>query len=404
MSTIPMREMWSDVSRFVSAELLEVINSNAVVSNQEACLPAECLQGLKERKLFSCMIQEELGGGGASLSECAAILHRIGRLDAGLAIGLTMHFITAAHIDRMHRKGFQDLSEILLKIVSDQCIACSAGSEPNLGGAVAKSSFVTVRCKDGYLISGRKSPVSFSRLGEYAHIGFPDPEGKNERLLEALVPIKVGGVTVQRSWDTLGARSSESHTAVFDNYYVPDHLVLRTPPDHYQEMLAAMITWYCTLLTAAYLGTVQAVADKARSILISTNLYSKQAPRGSLPSFQRAFGDVHAKISLLSEACVSIASQASDPEFRFESILASSLSLRHVATDICMDAVFKLAELVGASAYGNSHFVSRAMRDIHALAFHVPNRIMCQEMIGQILLGMQPKLDYQDRADRAANG
>ncbi len=149
MSEMAADGLWSDTSTFVSQELLDTINCNAIAGDQDAYLPENSLQVLRDKRIFSCMIHRSLGGGGASLSECAAILHMLGHIDAGLAVGLTMHFVTAAHIDRIHQKGFQNLSDILLKIVSDQSITCSAGSEPNLGGAVASSSFVTVRSNDG---------------------------------------------------------------------------------------------------------------------------------------------------------------------------------------------------------------------------------------------------------------
>lgn len=166
MSSICTDEMWPNVDRFIPPKVLALIQENAASADRNARVTGDTLASLKECKYFGSVVPETLGGGGASLLECAAMQRRVAQYDVGLAVGLVMHTHTVAGLNELSACGDPKFIDLLKGVASKQHIVLSAGSEKGLGGAVARSSFESLRTKGGYLISGNKTPVSFARLGK----------------------------------------------------------------------------------------------------------------------------------------------------------------------------------------------------------------------------------------------
>ena len=78
-------------------------------------------------------------------------------------------------------------------------------------------------CINGHKIFGTNSPVG-DLFGSTAF--YHDPVEGDLNLL-FIIPKDTPGLVCQNDWDTLGMRSSSSHSWVFENMFVEDEAVIR---------------------------------------------------------------------------------------------------------------------------------------------------------------------------------
>src|SRR5206468_3647816 len=106
--------------------------------DREARFPHETLAALKETRLLSILIPEELGGESASLSDIAEICSLIGQNCASSAMMYAMHNIKVSSLvshgrDSNWHRGFMQ------RISDEQLLLASATTEGGIGGDLRNS-------------------------------------------------------------------------------------------------------------------------------------------------------------------------------------------------------------------------------------------------------------------------
>jgi alkylation response protein AidB-like acyl-CoA dehydrogenase len=390
MATLFSDELWPDVKKFIPDSATDVILSNAAASDRDAQIKDDTIEVLRNSRYFSSMIPAQFGGGGASLLECAAMQRRIGQVDAGLAIGLTMHMHSAWCVALWSADGIKDYADVLKRAAMQQSIICSAGAEDGLAGA-ARSSFLTKRTNEGYLLTGKKAPLSLARLGDYMWLSFANPDDSGGDPLGALAPLRnngqiMPGLSFEKTWDTLGARSSESNSLLFQDYFVPKESVF-APSSLKSRSLEAVMASYCILLTCGYLGALTSALVEVRVALGGKKLHSKEVPRNGITCFISEFGEIASKVMLLECACAKVAEHSSERAADFSNVLRYAMGLKCAAVDLAREVIAGASELVGGASYGREHFLARSLRDIHAFPLHAPNKFIALRVLGEAMLG-----------------
>ncbi|HEY6363349.1 MAG TPA: acyl-CoA dehydrogenase family protein, partial [Candidatus Binatia bacterium] len=115
---------------------------------------------LKERRVFSAAIPEELGGGGASHREVSDMLRTLAQYCGSTALALSMHQHLIAATVWKHRRG-QGGEAMLKKAAENQLVLVSTGA-----GDWLESNGSTTKTAGGYLVSARKHFSSQSAVGD----------------------------------------------------------------------------------------------------------------------------------------------------------------------------------------------------------------------------------------------
>jgi alkylation response protein AidB-like acyl-CoA dehydrogenase len=230
-----------------------------------------------------------------------------------------------------------------------------------------------------------------------------DPAEPNG-LMMALLPSATPGITVERTWDTLGMRGSGSDTLRLDDCFVPDELIFHRcePGVDDDEVFAAGMVWFCVMTTATYLGLVRAAVDAACSALHRSGLSHLGGTRASLPSVQGQLGDVVAGALTLEAACANIAERV-DCRHDPRSLLPLAVALKHVAVDACVRAVEQSAELAGGESYVRTGVLARLWRDVQAARFHPPARLASRQLLGKWVLELPFTFELDERPNEAAS-
>ncbi|MEU7531918.1 acyl-CoA dehydrogenase family protein [Saccharothrix sp. NPDC042600] len=404
MTTLPTAEaapftgLWPGVDDILSPESLREVAAGAVAADRDGRLATAGLDLLRANGWPGLVVPRRFGGAGEGLTRACAAQRALATADPGLAIAVNMHLLTVslmAHEWRRHPL----LPPMLEQIAARGLLVASAVAEPQLGGAVARSTLRATRVADGWRLSGRKTPCSLAAHADLAYLQLEVPgDGDSTDLVVTILPTTTPGLTVEHTWDTLGMRGSGSDTLVLADCHIPDDRVFYRAPvtDESDPGLAVSLVWFGLITTSVYLGVAQAALATARELLGRLRISHLDAVRRELPSFQQVVGRHVAALLELEAACAGLAA-AVDNGCPPHHVLPAVLGVKLHAVRVVPDAVAALVEACGGAAYARSTPLERLWRDAQAIRFHPPTPAAVRQYLGRTALGVPTGLDLDER-------
>jgi acyl-CoA dehydrogenase len=340
---------------------------------------SENYAALKTAKLFSAPVPAELGGGGASYAEHAAIIRTIGRGCGSTALAYSMHGHLLQGLIWRYRKNATPPAEPLLRrIAAEELVLVSSGGSDWL------DSSGTLTKNDGtYSFSARKIFGSGTPSGDLLLTTgiYEDPQA-GPTVLHFGVNMKDPGVRVQDNWRTMGMRGTGSHDIVIDKVTVQDAAVsVRRPKGKWHGFFDVAAPLIFPLVAAAYLG----VAEAARELALGFAQKKKDDPitRGLL-------GEMDTELLIAQDvwmAMVAVAQNGHTPHVA----TSDALFKRKTAFARASTRVAYLAmEIAGGGSFFRSLQLERCFRDIQGIRFHPMHERRQYEFSGRIALGMDP--------------
>jgi alkylation response protein AidB-like acyl-CoA dehydrogenase len=393
------RAIWPATDALLPAAALDVIAAHASEADRGGRMADASLAALRDHGYYGMPVPERFGGAGASLALCAAAQRRLGMADAGLAIALNMHLFSLG-IMVEHWRRHRDESWLLLESIATQGrVVASAFAEPGLGGSILRSGCVARPVEGGYVVSGLKSPCSLAARCDLICFQAQEEPAGPLSLLVALIPSSAPGVSVERSWDTLGMRASESDTLRLEGCHVPERLVFHRcrPGFDADEVFAAGLIWFCVTTAATYLGLVRAAIETALARLRRARVAHLGTERARLPSTQSALGEAVARVLTQEVACTRVAGLLDGGEVDPRDLLPAALAVKHSVAEIVTSVVGDLAELMGAESYSRRGALERHWRDAQAARYHPPTGPATRQMLGRWTLGLPFTFELQER-------
>ncbi|WP_424186633.1 acyl-CoA dehydrogenase family protein [Actinokineospora sp. G85] len=391
--------IWPDTDHLLPESATDELASLAEGNDESGRLAERSVDILRETGYCGAPVPARFGGGGASLVESCAVQRRLGAADPGLSIGANMHLFSMGYMVE-HWKAHQDDSAAMLEsITAKRQIVVSAFAEPGLGGALTRSNCTARREGDHWIVNGVKVPCSLAERSDLLCLQMVDVEAGPNSLLVAIVPTDTPGVTIKRTWDTLGMRASESDTVLLRDCAIPDDLIIhRGPPGSMGDaVFAAGVGWFCVTSTACYLGVVSAAVDRARESLASSKVSHLGSSRAELPSFQSELGELMATVLPLEAACAGLARLLEERRTDPRTLVPAMLALKHDGVEKAIRAVEMASELVGVASYAAKGPASRLLRDVHATRYHPPTRFVTRQALGRWALGVPWSFELTER-------
>ncbi|KAM9361264.1 complex I assembly factor ACAD9, mitochondrial [Symphorus nematophorus] len=193
--------------------------------DQEARIPPETLNGLKELGLFGIMVPEEYGGLGLSNTMYARLAEIIS-LDGSIAVTLAAH--QAIGLKGILIAGNEAQKEKYLpKLATGEHIAAFCLTEPGSGSDAASIQTRATLSEDGthYLLNGSKIWISNGGMADimtvFARTEVVVDGVKKDKISAFIVERAFGGITSGKPEDKLGIRGSNTCEVSFDNVPVP---------------------------------------------------------------------------------------------------------------------------------------------------------------------------------------
>ncbi|MBL8661287.1 MAG: acyl-CoA/acyl-ACP dehydrogenase [Candidatus Odyssella sp.] len=368
-----MGSRWIDLANEVGPSFA----ATAAAHDADDAFVADNYAVLKQRKLFSALVPEEFGGGGARYSEMCAALRQLARYCPSTALAVSMHQHLVAAALYNHRKG-RPGQKVLEAVGGKDLVLVSTGANDWLA-----SRGEATKVEGGFRINATKTFASGSPVGDMlmTSAAYEDPK-EGWQVLHFPVPIRSEGVTVNRDWRAMGMRGTGSGSVVLKDVFVADAAVaVRRPRGKYHAVWNTILTCAMPLIMSVYVGVAEEAAERAVAA-------AKKRPDGATPVLLGEMENLLTSARLAADSMVALAAEL---EFAPTNECANAILVRKtLVANAVIATCAKAMEAAGGSAYLRAGAIERLLRDAYAAQFHpLPERKQ-QEFAGRLALGLDP--------------
>ncbi|MFP5345519.1 MAG: acyl-CoA dehydrogenase [Actinomycetes bacterium] len=311
------------------------------------------------------LVPAEHGGLGADPVSAVRVQRAVGARSPSLAVATAMHHFSVASLVELSRVGSGFEWAMLQAIAEQSWLLSSAFAEGQPGRHVLSPTMRGRWADDGLRVTGTKKPCSLTWSMDLisASVLVEGCGGEPDQVAVILVPAASEGISRRPFWNSWVLAGAESDEVALEDVLVPEALVYfptdRTAADPVQ---GSGFLWFELLVTASYLGTASALAERVLA-----------DERASDLERTRICGELEAAMAAVEAVAAGIGSQADD-DSDVESLLARALHVRYAAEDAITRTSAAAAAICGGMAFISSSEVAYLLAASRALAFHPPSR------------------------------
>ena len=383
--------------------LSETLAADASRHDRDGTFPFEAIDALKAAHYFAAPVPLDIGGlGVCSAHDLVVASSRLARGDASVAIGVNMHLIAVANMERRRqvavaagqdRRG-RAFAASLAQIARDGVVLAAAISEP--GQDLTRPATVATRTGSGWRIDGHKLFCTMSPAATtlYVAVTYGDAEGV-ERYAYAMVPTDAPGVVIHDDWDALGMRASGSNSVSFEGVTLPTSdirggfIAGDAMPYIERNLLAGLFHASASLGIAE---SADAIARRGLAGRSDGDARQRMQVADSALDLVAARGALSRAASLIDEhRAANPASDGTDEEL--SALFAEAQAAKAFVNEAAGRIVERALGLSGGAGYLNGSPLARAYRDVRAGSFMHPlgaNR--AYDYVGRVALGQPATL------------
>jgi acyl-CoA dehydrogenase len=376
------RQHWTGAdgaSRWLATarELVPVLAAQADEADRSGAFVHDAFALLRQHKLTSMLVPEELGGGGATHAEMCAVLSALAHGCPATSLALSMHtHLVAAQVWRHHR-GLP--APVLSRVAAEDIVLISTGASDWL-----ESNGTTTKVDGGYRVTARKMPASACPTGDVLVTSFRwDDAPDGPVVLHAAVPFSASGVSIDETWDTMGMRATGSHTVVLDDVFVPDAAIaLERPAGTWHPIWSTVLGAALPTIMATYVGVAESAVEHALPLA---------GRRSDLLDVEPVVGRMMRTLATARDTVRAMIDSSQD--LRFDNTLAhaaATLDRKTVATEAAITTVRLALEAGGGAAYARGNVIERLYRDVHGALYHPLPAARQERFSGRLALGLDP--------------
>jgi alkylation response protein AidB-like acyl-CoA dehydrogenase len=376
------------VRHFINAEVRPSIRAR----DREETFAAEELRKIGELGCCGMLIPESWGGAGADTISYALMLEEVARVDAAMAVALSVTNSLAAlpifkyGTNAQHQKYLRRLAQG--EILGSFCL-----TEPQAGSDAAAIAASAMRYGNVYRLNGTKSWVTNGGAsGIYVVFAKTDPSADARGVTAFLVEPSFPGFRVARYEDKMGLRTSRSAEITFTDCEVPE--ANRLGEEGHGLKIAL------ELLDGGRVGIAAQAVGIAQGALEASVAYAKQRR-----AFGRTIGDFQAIQWMLADMETEI--EAARAMVQYAAWLRDTGSARlgpHAsraklyAGEMVNRVAYKAVQIHGSQGYSRESDVERMYRDARVISIYEGTSEIQRIIIARDLLAKRDAVATQGDA------
>ena len=389
------------VRQFMDAEVRPTIRER---DREEKFASAE-LRKLGDLGCCGMLVPESLGGVGADTISYVLMLEEVARVDAAMAVALSVTNSLAAFPLAKYGTEAQR-QKYLPRLAHGEILGAFCLTEPQAGSDSAAITTSATRHGAKYHLNGTKSWVTNGgEAGVYVVFAKTDTLAGARCVTAFLVEPSFPGFRVARYEDKMGLRTSRSAEITFTDCEVPEGNRLG---DEGQGLKIAL-----ELLDGGRVGIAAQAVGIAQGALETSAAYAKQRRAfgksiGDFQSIQWMLADMQTEIEaaralVLNAAWLrdeSLRDKSPDQEARRIGPLASRAKL--YAGEMVNRVVYKAVQIHGSLGYSRESDVERMYRDARVITIYEGTSEIQRLIIARDLLSSTSGVRAESHASRSA--
>jgi acyl-CoA dehydrogenase len=361
---VKLIEIAEEIARTVSGPSAHDVDS-------QARFPAESLAALKEHRLLSALMPEDIGGMGATLSDISGVIRVLSRACSATGSVLAMH---TEQVFVLLKFGTTDaLRTVAREIAEKQLLMANGNSEVGVGGDVMRSISSLVPDGDGWLFDKQALAVSF---GSYADLILSTarraPDAAETDQVLALIRAAQFTLEETTGWDTLGLRGTCS-----SGMHIVGHL---DSDDIFPVGFAKVANGgggqlRHVLMTSVWTGLAEAALEDAHKVVRDSARKSIGTTSPAAVRLAEIMTEVQVARSMLAEALRQVEAALENDKIDDIGLVMSLRNVKVVTSTAAMNAAIAALQICGISGFrrGPEHRLERVLRDACGALIMVSN-------------------------------
>jgi alkylation response protein AidB-like acyl-CoA dehydrogenase len=362
--------------------------ARAAEHDAAGAFPAADFADLRAAGLLGLMVPPRLGGPGAGFADYAEVAMALGAGAGATALVFNMHASVTGALagtpDDVARalgvpESYFAMRDDALRRAAGGALFAVAMSERGAGSRLSQLTTAYEPTEKGFRITGSKTFVSGAGHADLYLVAAKRKDA--EQVSHFLVPAGPG-LTVERTWDSMGMRATGSDDLHLDVEVGSDALL--GGMEGLTLLLAqVMPQWLVASYAAVYVGVARSAVDAATDHLRKRNLTHLPAVRARVG---RAETRVEAARLTVLEAARRVDAAPGDPETNRWVWRAKLL-----AGETAMEVGASMLEAAGTSATRRGAPLERIYRDARCGSLQPATSDVCADWLGAAALGLDPE-------------
>ncbi len=390
----------------LAGRLADDFATRATQHDRENTFPAENWPAMRDAGYLRLTVPEELGGFGADILEFFLAQERLAQGDGSTALAVNMHLSACAQLASGWRRTRGERAEDLLgRACAGEAVFASCTSEAGFSdGALRDCRTTAARVDGGFVLNGRKMFFTESDVATHfvTNAKLDHPNLGPHIVFFNGVPVASDGLSIERTWDTLGMRGTQSNDLLLEDVFVPAEALFHAYPVGHLDALTALnvFTWAVPSFGVVALGIAAGGFEAVRRLVLDRG-------RQDEPEVQHVIARIEILLesarSTLYRHAVDAVSHDVPSQLSVLEVYARGNLAKYVACDNAIEIMDRVMELAGGVGYHRRFPIERMYRDVRAGSIMPYNAPEARQLFAQVALGLEPSpvFGYEESIARA---
>lgn len=323
---------------------------------KEQRFPVELFPKLGEMGFLGIAYPEEYGGAGADKVTESIFVEEMGRICAGIAMGINAH-VGLACLPIWKFGTEEQKQKYLVPGLAGEKIGALALTEPEAGSDATGIESEAVKEREKYILNGKKTWIGNAPIADFVVVAaYTDKDKGAEGISLFLVEKNFRGFKVTKELDKVGHRASDHGEITFENCVVPQENLLGGFEGRFGELMDTLIS---ARITHAFksVGLAQAAFEYALKYSKEREAFGRPICKFQAISFKLA--DMATKI----ETARLMAYKAAWIYDRGKRCVKEASMAKLYASEVVQWVATEAVQVLGGYGYGVEFPVERYYRD-----------------------------------------
>lgn len=341
--------------------LAEKFAERAARHDREATFPFDNFADLKKEGFLKLTVPKEYGGEEISLYEFLLVQEKIAEGDGPTSLSLGWHNGIVMDLTETRKWEEKTFQRVCQEIVLEGKLINSCATEPTSGSPARGGRPKTSAAKDGsrWIINGHKTFTSLAPILDYYIVTATIEE--TAEIGEFLVPKGAVGLSIEKTWNTIGMRATRSDDLLLRNVAVEKEalVAVRTP-----SFRPSVPKGWLLHIPACYIGIAVAARNYAVQFAKEYQPASLSQPISELPEVRRKVAEMDLALTNARHFMYSVAKKWDEHPDLHERMGHELAAVKYIATNSAIKVVDLAMRIAGGQSLRKECPLERYYRDV----------------------------------------